>query len=39
MIEPLRPAVGILPGDIDLVIGRKARVDIDEGEPITWEKL
>ena len=39
MIEPLRPAIGILPGYLHLVVGRKASVDIPEGEPITWERV
>jgi len=39
MIAPLRPATGIEPKYIDSVIGRKAKVDIAEGEPITWEKI
>ncbi len=39
MIEPLRPAIGIEPKYIGLVIGRKAKVDILGGEPITWEKI
>lgn len=39
MIAPLRPATGIAPKYIDLVVGRKAKVDIADGEPITWEKL
>lgn len=39
MIEPLRPAIGIVPKYMHLVIGRKAKVDIPEGEPITWEKI
>ncbi|MBI4778492.1 N-acetylneuraminate synthase family protein [Candidatus Desantisbacteria bacterium] len=33
-----RPAIGILPAQIDLIIGRKARVDIVENEPIGWDK-
>ncbi len=39
MIEPLRPAIGIPPQYLSLVIGRKAKVNIREGEPITWEKI
>lgn len=39
MVEPLRPATGILPKYIGLVIGRKARTAIKQGEPITWEKV
>jgi sialic acid synthase SpsE len=39
MIEPLRPATGIPPQHINLVVGRKARVNIPEGEPITWQQI
>jgi pseudaminic acid synthase len=39
MMEPLRPATGIPPGDMPLVVGKKARVDIPEGEPIMWDKI
>ena len=39
MIEPLRPAIGIAPPDMSLIIGRRATVDIPAGEPITWEKI
>lgn len=39
MIEPLRPATGITPPYLHLVTGRKAKVDIAEGESITWEKI
>lgn len=39
MIEPLRPATGILPEYLPLVIGRRARCDIPAGEPITWEAV
>ncbi len=39
MIEPLRPATGILPEYLPLVIGRRARRDIPAGEPITWEAV
>ncbi len=39
MIEPLRPARGILLKHIDLVVGRRAKVDIPKGEPITWDMI
>lgn len=39
MIDPLRPATGITPQHIQLVIGREAKVDISQGEPITWDKI
>ena len=34
-----RPAIGILPAHIDMVIGSRARVDIAEDEPIGWDKI
>ncbi len=39
MLEPLRPAIGITPQYMPLVIGRKAKVAISQGEPITWDKI
>lgn len=39
MIEPLRPATGIPPKYLDFVVGRKARADIEAGQPITWDKI
>jgi len=39
MIEILRPAIGLLPKQIDAVVGKKARVNIKRYEPITWEKI
>jgi sialic acid synthase SpsE len=39
MIEPLRPAIGVTPQFMHLVVGKKAKVDIPQGEPITWEKI
>lgn len=39
MIEPLRPAIGVLPKYMPLVVGRRTRVDIFEGEPISWEAI
>lgn len=39
MIEALRPQIGILPKHLPLVAGRKAKVDILEGESITWGKI
>jgi len=38
-VEPLRPATGITPQYMKQVIGKEARVDISQGEPITWEKI
>jgi sialic acid synthase SpsE len=34
-----RPGYGIAPKDIDRVVGRLARVDIEADEPVTWEKV
>jgi len=39
MIEILRPAKGIAPKHLDLVLGRKAKIDIPEDEPIRWEAI
>ena len=33
------PGIGMLPKYIDLIIGRKARIDINEDHPITWESI
>ncbi len=35
----LRPYVGLDPWLIDVVVGRRPRVDIDEEEPITWDVI
>lgn len=34
-----RPGTGIPPGDIDTVLGRRARVDIEEDRVLTWEMI
>jgi N-acetylneuraminate synthase/N,N'-diacetyllegionaminate synthase len=39
MLSILRPGIGLKPKYLDLVIGRKAQVDIRAHEPITWDKL
>lgn len=39
MVVTLRPATGIPPKYLPLVTGRKARADIPEGEPLTWDKI
>lgn len=39
MICMKRPAIGILPAHIDLILGKKARVDIAENEPIGWDNI
>lgn len=39
MMAVLRPGIGLMPKYIDIVAGRKAAVDIEAQEPITWEKI
>lgn len=39
MVEALRPAIGILPKYLPLVIGKTVRRDLGEGEPLTWDAL
>ena len=39
MIEILRPAIGLLPKQINTVIGKKAKVSIKKYEPVTWNKI
>jgi len=39
MIELLRPATGLRPAYLPLVLGRKARAAIPRGEPVTWDKI
>lgn len=39
MLAILRPGVGLHPRYMDIVIGRKATVDIKANEPITWENI
>lgn len=39
MIKILRPAKGIAPKYLDLVLGRKTKVDILEGLPVKWEAI
>jgi N-acetylneuraminate synthase len=38
-IIELRPAVGISPKDKNIVIGKKAKIDIKENEAIYWENI
>jgi len=35
----LRPRAGIEPKYLEFIIGKKARKDLDEGEPITWDAI
>ncbi|HQD49579.1 MAG TPA: N-acetylneuraminate synthase [Defluviitaleaceae bacterium] len=39
MLAILRPGVGLMPKYFDLVVGREARKDIRENEPLTWDKI
>ena len=39
MVEIKRPALGIKSRFLDIVIGMKARRNIEQGEPITWDML
>ncbi len=36
-VRSIRPAGGLAPGDIDLVLGRAFRVDAAKGTPLTWD--
>jgi N-acetylneuraminate synthase len=38
-IDVLRPAVGIPPKYKDLIIGKMAKVDIKQGDPLFWENF
>ena len=39
MVEIKRPAAGIAPGDLEKVLGRQLRCDLEDDAPITWESL
>lgn len=39
MVEALRPMKGLPPKYAPMIVGRKARVAIKKGEPITWDKI
>jgi len=39
MLKIVRHAYGLEPSEANKIIGKKAKVDIDENLPITWEKL
>ena len=39
MILVKRPAFGIKPRFLDVVIGTKAKTDIEQGKPITWDMI
>jgi sialic acid synthase SpsE len=39
MLTTKRPGYGIKPKDIDLVVGRQARIDIESDDVITWDMV
>jgi len=39
MLAILRPATGLQPKFIDVIVGRRAKKDIKQYEPITWDKI
>ena len=39
MLTANRPGYGIKPRDVELVVGRHARVDIPGDEVVTWEMV
>ena len=39
MIEIKRPAGGIVPADLEKVIGRELVCNVEDDEPITWKCL
>jgi N,N'-diacetyllegionaminate synthase len=39
MLSVKRPAFGIKPRFLDVVIGTKAKTDIEQGKPITWDMI
>jgi len=39
MLAILRPAIGLQPKLIDVIVGRRAKSDIKQYEPITWDKI
>jgi len=39
MLELLRPVIGLQPKYLEAVVGRKARTNIKQYEPITWDKI
>ena len=39
MLTTKRPGFGIKPKDVDLLVGRVARVDIEEDDVLTWEMV
>jgi len=39
MVTSKRSGIGLLPKFMDIIVGREARVDIKEDEPIEWHKI
>ena len=39
MLTVKRPGFGIAPKHLELVVGRTARVDIEEDDIVTWEMV
>jgi N-acetylneuraminate synthase/N,N'-diacetyllegionaminate synthase len=39
MVITKRPGFGIAPKFLDVVIGRKARIEIRKGEGVTWDSI
>jgi len=39
MLTTKRPGFGVKPKDIDLLVGRRARVDIQVDDVITWDMV
>ena len=38
-VRSIRPGNGLSPGDLDKVLGRKAKRDLARGEPLAWDML
>jgi pseudaminic acid synthase len=38
-IRSIRPGYGLLPKNMDYVMGRKASMDISRGTPLIWEMI
>lgn len=39
MVAVLRPGIGLKPKHLEMIVGRKARRDIEAHEPITWDNI
>ncbi len=39
MVETLRPAKGLLPKEINRIVGRKTKTNIKKGSPISWDMV